>query len=227
MSLSRAFQRLVEGDLIVPLPPRPPLQPTPPGFRTNLHCAYHQRAGHDTDSCASLRHAIQDLIDRGLVDLGCPGVTTDPLLTHNTRVVPSPPGGIHSIEFLEYEIFMMGWDGEAPQPICLYADLDFSGYTNGQQVSRPFRLIPDDVPRQKTVSPVYLQHVPSMTPFILFPEEYGPVHKDVHIVMRSRRVARPPPVDRPFVGTNARDEIQMEDDEILSQLRTTQARISI
>ena len=64
MPLSRAFQRLVEGGLIVPLPPRPPPQPTPLGFRTDLHRAYHQRAGHDRDSCAALRHAIQDLIDR-------------------------------------------------------------------------------------------------------------------------------------------------------------------
>ena len=63
MPLSRSFQRLVEGDLIAPLPPRPPPHPTPLGFRTNLHCAYHQRAGHDTNSCAMLRHAIQDLID--------------------------------------------------------------------------------------------------------------------------------------------------------------------
>ena len=147
MPLSRAFQRLVEGCLIIPLPPRPPPQPTPPGFRTDLHCAYHQRAGHDTDSCAALRHAIQDLIDQGLVDLGRPGVTTDPLPTHETRVVPPPPGGIHSIEFLGDEIFMMGWVGKAPQPICLYADSGFRGYTHGQQVSKPFRLIPDDFPR--------------------------------------------------------------------------------
>ena len=69
MPLSRAFQRLVEGGLIASLPPRPPLQPTPPGFRTNLHCVYHQRAGHDTDNCSELRHAIHDLIDQGLVDL--------------------------------------------------------------------------------------------------------------------------------------------------------------
>ena len=53
-----------------------------------------------------------------------------------------------------------------------------------------------------------------MTPFILFPEEYGLGHRDVQI-------------DKLFVGTDARDEIQREDDEILSQLRTTQARISI
>ena len=63
MPLSRAFQRLVKGGLIIPLPPRPPLQPIPPGFRANLHCAYHQRAGHDTNNCAAQKHAIQDLID--------------------------------------------------------------------------------------------------------------------------------------------------------------------
>ena len=221
MPLSRAFQRLVEGGLIVPLPPRPPLQPTSPGFRADIHCAYHQRAGHDTDNCAALKHAIQDLIDQGLVDLGRPAVTTDPLPTHDTRAVPPPPGGVHLIEYSGDEIFMMGWDGEAPQQISLYANSNFSVYTQGQQVYGPFRLIPDDVPRQTAVSPVYLQHVPPMTPFILFPEEYGPVHRDVQIVTRSGRVAQPPPVDRPFAGIDARDEIQREDDKILCQLRTT------
>ena len=88
-------------------------------------------------------------------------------------------------------------------------------------------MISDDVPRQTSISPVYLQHVPPMTPFILFLEEYGPVHRDVQILTRSGRVAQPPSVDRTFAGIDARDEIQREDDEILSQLHTTQARISI
>ena len=150
-------------------------------------------------------------------------MTTDLLPTNDTRVVPPPPGGIHSIEFLGDEIFMMGWDGEAPQPIYLYANSGFSGYTHGQQVSRPFRMILDDVPRQITVSPVYLQHIPPMAPFILFSEEYGPVHRDVQIVTNSGRVAQPPPIDRPFVGIDARNEILREDGEILCQLCTTQA----
>ena len=53
------------------------------------------------------------------------------------------------------------------------------------------------------------------------------MHRDVQIVTRSGRVAQPPPVDRPFYGIDARNEIQREDDEILHQLRTTQAFISI
>ena len=78
----------------------------------------------------------------------------------------------------------------------------------------PFRLIRDEVPRHTSISPVYLQHVPPMTPFILFQEEYGPVHRDVHIVTQSRIVAQPPPVDRPFACRVAIEDIQREDDKI-------------
>ncbi|KAL6325084.1 hypothetical protein AAG906_022651 [Vitis piasezkii] len=46
---------------------------------------------------------------------------------------------------------------------------DFIGYTSDQQIPRPFRLTPNRIPKQPSVSPVYLQHVPPMTPFILFP----------------------------------------------------------
>ena len=67
-----------------------------------------------------------------MVDLGRPGVTIELLPPHDTRAISPPLGGIHSIVFLGDEIFMMGWAGEAPQPICLYADSGFSGYTHGQ-----------------------------------------------------------------------------------------------
>ena len=83
-------------------------------------------------------------------------MTTDPLPTHDTRVVPPLPGGIHLIEHTEGDVFMMGWDGEAPQSIILYEDSNFSGYTHGQQVPRPFRLALNEIPRQPAVLPVYL-----------------------------------------------------------------------
>ena len=41
-------------------------------------------------------------------------MTIDPLPTHSTRAVPPPLGGIHLIEFLGDEIFIMGWDEDAP-----------------------------------------------------------------------------------------------------------------
>ena len=124
-----------------------------------------------------LRHAIHDLNDQGLVDLECPTVITDSLPTHYARDVPPPTSGVHSVEFLGDEIFMMGWDGEAPHPISLYTNSDFSGYTSGQQIPRSFRLIPYEVPRHTSISSIYLHHVLPMTPFILFLVEYGLVHR--------------------------------------------------
>ena len=58
-------------------------------------------------------------------------MTTDSLPTHDSRAVPPPTGGAHSVEFSGDEIFMMGWDGEAPQSISLYTNSYFSGYTSG------------------------------------------------------------------------------------------------
>ena len=51
------------------------------------------------------------------------------LPTHDIRVVSPPSRGVHLIEYSGDEIFMLGWDVEAPHPISLYADSDFSGYT--------------------------------------------------------------------------------------------------
>ncbi|RVW13813.1 hypothetical protein CK203_083600 [Vitis vinifera] len=96
----------------------------------DLHYAYHQGLGHDTNRCSALRHAIQDLIDQDLVNLGQPSVTTNPLPAHATH---------------------------------------------------------------------------SMSPLL--------------VVV--------PPVTRLFSGTDSREEVRKEDNEILRQLQSTQAQISI
>ncbi|RVW34369.1 hypothetical protein CK203_092143 [Vitis vinifera] len=64
-----------KAGLLTALTPRPPPQPLPPHYRMDLHCAYHQGQDMRTDRCTALRHAIQDLIDQGLVHLGQPSVT--------------------------------------------------------------------------------------------------------------------------------------------------------
>ena len=50
-------------------------------------------------------------------------MTTNPLPTHDTRVVPPPPGGVHLVKFSGDKIFIMGRDGEALQSISLYTIL--------------------------------------------------------------------------------------------------------
>ena len=101
----------MEGVLLTQLAPRHVPQPVPPGFMMDLRCSYHQGPMHDMDHCAALRHAIQDLINQGLVNLGQPSVTTNPLPAHSMHAVPPPPGGIHHIDFIKDDnINMLSWD---------------------------------------------------------------------------------------------------------------------
>ena len=79
---------------------RPPPQLMPPHFRMDLQCAYHQGPEHDIAHCSALRHAIQDLIDQVLVNLGQPSVTKNPLPAHTTHLVPPPTSGIHHMDFV-------------------------------------------------------------------------------------------------------------------------------
>ena len=77
----------------------------------DMYCAYRQRLGHEV-RCTAVRHAIQDLINRALVHLGQPSVTTNPLPTHSTHAIPSPNGGIHLIDSSELDdgIHLLTWD---------------------------------------------------------------------------------------------------------------------
>ena len=98
--------------LLSPLAPRSLPQVVHPHFRMDLHCAYHQGLGHTTDQCTALKHIGHDFIDQGIVQLGQPSVSSNPLPTYSTHTVPSPAGGIHSIDFAEFDdrIHMLSWD---------------------------------------------------------------------------------------------------------------------
>ncbi|RVW66476.1 hypothetical protein CK203_065087 [Vitis vinifera] len=213
MPLSQALRKLTEAGLLTTLTPRPPPQPIPPQFRMDLHCAYHQGPGHETDRCTALRHAVQDLIDQGLVHLGQPSVTTNPLPAHTTHAVPPPADDIHFLEFDEIDdhIHMLSDDDSDPEPI---------------------------MPDAATVEPLILPHYSVQTPFILIPDVEGVQAPyvddsqtlDIQYVLRGGRVMRQPPpaaAARPLGGTSSQEEVRVEDDEILRQLQSTQARISI
>ena len=202
--------------MLTQLAPRPVPQPVPPRFRMDLHCSYHQGPGHDTDHCAALRHAIQDLIDQGLVNLGQPSVTTNPLPAHSTHAVPPPPGGIHHIDFVEDDsIHMMSWDDGVPEPIVL--DDGYEIDTVGSQTFTPFSLISDWIPFELTpIAPSAIARQGPPAPFILRLDDDDLEGRDVQIVTRSGRVAQPPPlVARPFDGAVSHEEVRREDDEIL------------
>ncbi|RVW68560.1 Transposon Ty3-I Gag-Pol polyprotein [Vitis vinifera] len=149
---------------------------------------------HDTDHCIALRHAIQDLIDQGLVNLGQPSVTTNPLPAHSTHAVHPSLGDIHHMDLIEDDsIHMLSWDDGLPEPIVLHDSYEIDGVSLVPQAPAPFSLIPDG-------------------------------H---HSNCDSRIAQPPPPAVRPFEGTTSHEEVRREDDEVLRQLQSTQARISI
>ena len=73
MSLSTALMTLIKKGYLKPLEPQPLPKKPPPSHNPVDYCAFHQRAGHDTDMCFRLRHEIQDLIDNRVIP--APGPT--------------------------------------------------------------------------------------------------------------------------------------------------------
>ena len=111
----------------------------------DLHCAYHQGPGHETDRCTALRHAIQDLINQGLVHLGQSSVTKNTLSAHTTHAVPPPIDDIHFLDFSELDdhIHMLSCDDLEPEPIVSDEIYEMSGVTLGPRMPVPFRLVPE------------------------------------------------------------------------------------
>ena len=175
MPLGEVLQTLTTARFLSPLAPRPLLQVVHPYFQMDLHCAYHQGPRHITNKCTALRHAIQDLIDQGIVQLGQPSISSNPLLTYSTHVVPPPKGGIHSIDFVEFKdrIHMLSCDDQRSEPIEFddgYGDDGVHEVFSSQQihshvVSAP-GITPVWIPTPRLVTlPCYSVQ----TPFILTP----------------------------------------------------------
>ena len=61
------------------------------------------------------------MIDQGLVHLGQPSVTQNPLLVHTKHAVPPLDSGIHFLDFADSDdhIHMLSWDDMDPEPIEL------------------------------------------------------------------------------------------------------------
>ncbi|CAL5331373.1 unnamed protein product [Camellia sinensis] len=67
MPLSKALGALIKKGHLKPLEPQPLPKNLPLTHNPADYCAFHQRAGHDTDMCFRLCHEIQDLIDNGVI----------------------------------------------------------------------------------------------------------------------------------------------------------------
>ena len=87
----------------------------------------------------------QDLIDQGLVHLGQPSVTINPLPAHTTHVVPPLADDIHFLDFVELDdhVHMLSWDDSDPKPIVSDGIYDMDGATLGLRMPISFGLVPE------------------------------------------------------------------------------------
>ncbi|XP_077251627.1 uncharacterized protein LOC143890831 [Tasmannia lanceolata] len=88
---SSIMRNLVRDGVIELLPPRPPPDRLPRGFREDQFCQYHKGPGHHTDRCIALRYRIEKLLAVGDLVLLEPNVTRNPLPRHTAP--PSPDIG--------------------------------------------------------------------------------------------------------------------------------------
>ena len=156
------------------------------------------------------------MIDQGLVNLGQPSVTMNPLSAHSMHAVPPPLGGIHHIDFVEdNNIHMLSWDNGLPELMVLNDGYEVD--TVGSQTSTLFSLISDWVPFELTLTALLATaHQGPSIPFILCLKDDDSDGRDIQIVIRSGRVAQLPSlVARPFGGAVSHEEVKREDDELL------------
>ena len=88
--LESAFQQLLQNDYfhLPPIKDEPLTKPS--WWDDNKYCEYHHTKGHKTTSCFQLKHAIQDLIDDGVIVLDATltsnadhTIFKDPLASHD------------------------------------------------------------------------------------------------------------------------------------------------
>ena len=88
--LESAFQQLLQNDYLHLPPIKDEALTKPSWWDDNKYCEYHRTKGHKTTSCFQLKHAIQDLIDDGVVVLDATltsnadhTIFKDPLANHD------------------------------------------------------------------------------------------------------------------------------------------------
>jgi len=146
MPLNHAFSRIAILGLLSPLDPKPLPNPLLRRFKENEYCAFHQSRGHDTNHCYRLRHEIQDLIDRGVINFSTP--TNNPNILQSSSMNPflatinpispaqsyaNPP---RSFAAIKQEFLIHGpYHSEDTQTLASMGVLDFEGLYEAQGTS--------------------------------------------------------------------------------------------
>ncbi|XP_077247226.1 uncharacterized protein LOC143886942 [Tasmannia lanceolata] len=239
---SSIMRNLVRDGVIELLPTRPPPDPLPKGFREDQFCRYHQGPGQHTDRCIALRYIIEKLLAVGDLVLPEPNVTRNPLPRHTT---PPPPeiGAISDDKpFVDPTSLICAITPPTPYPNeedqviypCVYQNVESTVH----QVARtPYVFQPDEEDQEARIPYVFQpdEGGHEVRPYIFQPDEEDLeiVCDEVRHVTRGGRVFKPAKlrVENPAELTRAselfKSKSDEEDENLLRQLKKTQANISI
>ncbi|XP_077232197.1 uncharacterized protein LOC143867362 [Tasmannia lanceolata] len=267
---SSIMRNLIRDDVIELLPPRPPPDPLPRGFREDQFCQYHQGPGHHTDRCIALRYRIEKLLAVGDLVLPEPNVTRNPLPRHTAPPPPEigaisddkpfvdptslicaiTPATPYVLNFEEEEeeclaepvinhtaripyVFQPNEEDQVIYP-CVYQNVESTVH----QVARtPYVFQPDEEDQEARIPYVFQpdEGDHEVRPYIFQPneEDLEIVCDEVRHVTRGERVFKPAElrVENPAELARAlelfKSKSDEEDENLLRQLKKTQANISI
>ncbi|XP_077237243.1 uncharacterized protein LOC143878914 [Tasmannia lanceolata] len=254
-SLSVALKKLLK-DRKIKLPDiKPPPNPLPRSWREDQFCDYHRNTGHITDRCLALKHQIQNMIDRKELSIQLPNVTRNPLPTHampppsSVNVICAeesiidPASFICAVESEEPYVWKFEEEdqwAESERPYVLsWNDLDVAGPSNQSYVFQ----CEDE---EKESESLYVLRVSDdeeeeiQTPYILkIDDEDLLLLNDQcdelrHVTRGGRvfkpaelRVDNPAEVARGVDNQKQKQRLEEEEDNLLNQLKKTQANVSI
>ncbi|XP_077242271.1 uncharacterized protein LOC143882707 [Tasmannia lanceolata] len=254
-SLSVALKKLLK-DKKIKLPDiKPPPNPLPRTWREDQFCDYHRNTGHITDRCLALKHQIQNMIDRKELSIQLPNVTRNPLPTHampppsSVNVICAeesiidPASFICAVESEEPYVWKFEEEdqwAESERPYVLsWSDPDVAGPSNQSYVFQ----CEDE---EKESESLYVLRVSDdeeeeiQTPYILkIDDEDLLLLNDQcdelrHVTRGGRvfkpaelRVDNPAEVARGVDSQRQKQRLEEEEDNLLNQLKKTQANVSI
>ncbi|XP_077237179.1 uncharacterized protein LOC143878845 [Tasmannia lanceolata] len=239
-SLSVALKKLLRDKKITLLEPRELPNPLPKYWRKDQYCDYHQNSGHLTDKCMALRHKIQDMIEAKDLAVEAPNVTRNPLPTH-----AMPPPNVYAIFTEEILLdhsricavisdrpYVLRWDDEDEaienkKPYIL-SPLD-EGLTGSSECSCSYVLKSEEEEEMKEKIPYVLRL--EEEDLLLLEDQCDELR---HVTRGGRvfkpaelRAENPAEVVRAAENLKQKQTVDEEEENLLKQLKKTQANVSI
>ncbi|XP_077237383.1 uncharacterized protein LOC143879076 [Tasmannia lanceolata] len=239
-SLSVALKKLLRDKKITLLEPRELPNPLPKYWRKDQYCDYHQNSGHLTDKCMALRHKIQDMIEAKDLAVEVPNVTRNPLPTH-----AMPPPNVYAIFTEEILLdhsricavisdrpYILRWDDEDEaienkKPYVL-SPLD-EGLTGSSECSCSYVVKSEEEEEMKEKIPYVLRL--EEEDLLLLEDQCDELR---HVTRGGRvfkpaelRAENPAEVVRAAENLKQKQTVDEEEENLLKQLKKTQANVSI